>query len=250
MSAKIDQFFDPTVMRHYVPDYLPPTQYQKFVSSNKARMALIQAAQAASVMPMDNPAFEFRKLEDDEAAFKRQLDDAQKAAAYIEPRIDSIYRILKQGEPDRAKIVEPRWRAGFDLAMGRILAAKVRTESYNQMLAKAKQGIKGKTANANVFTIKPADEISVGSAIEKQARQARDYLERVVREHPNTPWAYLAAIDLNHPIGWKWEDRYDPPPPRAPQTPVVMVVAPAGNGGQPPATPPPPKPKPKRDVNL
>lgn len=211
MSAKIDQFFDPTVMRHYVPDYLPPTQYQHFVSSNKARLALIQAAQAAAVMPMDNTTFEFRKSEDDEAAFKRQLDEAQKAAAYIEPRIDAIYRILKQGEPDRAKIVEPRWRAGFDLAMGRVLAAKVRTESYNQMLAKAKQGIKGKTANANVFTIMPANEISVGSAIEKQARLAREYLERVVREHPNTPWAYLATIDLNHPIGWKWDDRYKAP---------------------------------------
>jgi hypothetical protein len=247
MSAWIEQFFDPNVMRAYVPDYVPPVMYQKLVADNKARQALVQAAQMASVMQMNNPTLEFYAVEGDESAIKRQLDEAQKAAAYLEPRIDAIYKTLKQGEPDRPKLTQPRWRAGYDLAMGRILAAKVRTEAYNLMLAKAKQGLKPQTPKANVFTIVAADEISVGSQHEKLARQAREYLERVVREHPNTPWGYVAAIELKEPIGWKWTDRYNPPPP--PPPPMVAV----NNGTPPPPAapaPPPPPPKPKREVAL
>ncbi len=73
---------------------------------------------------------------------KRALDEAQKAAAIIQPKIDILYSILKEGEKDRDKLVEPRWRAGFDLAYGRVLAVKVRTEAYNAMLARAKNGVK------------------------------------------------------------------------------------------------------------
>ncbi len=48
-----------------------------------------------------------------------------------------MYQIIRQGEKGSRETNEPsRWRAGFDLALGRILAVKVRTEAYNIMLAK------------------------------------------------------------------------------------------------------------------
>ena len=50
--------------------------------------------------------------------------------------------MLQQGEADREKETVMRWQAGYDLAMGRTLAAKVRTEGYNAMLAAAKRGLK------------------------------------------------------------------------------------------------------------
>jgi hypothetical protein len=34
------------------------------------------------------------------------------------------------------------------------------------------------------------------------------YLSRVVKEHEGTPWAMLAAKELENPIGFKWEESY------------------------------------------
>jgi hypothetical protein len=35
------------------------------------------------------------------------------------------------------------------------------------------------------------------------AIKARDFLNRVVKEHPSTPWAKAAERELASPIGWK-----------------------------------------------
>ena len=60
-------------------------------------------------------------------------------AAILQPRVDEICRGLSAGEADRDKLDEPRWQAGYDLAMGRALALKVRTDGYNAALAQAKR---------------------------------------------------------------------------------------------------------------
>lgn len=246
MSARINYFFDEAIMRSYAPNYLPNEQMQRLIASNKARAALVQAAQMSMVMPMDQPRRVFQKGED-EAAFKRLLDEAQKAAAVLEPKLNALYSVLKLGEPDRPKLTEARWQAGFDLSMGRVLAHKVRTEAYNAMLAKAKLGMKFQDPKNNTWELVPADEISVGSATEKQAKLAREYLNRAAQEHAGTPWALLAKTELETPIGWKWTERFTPPPapPRPPQ--------PNNNGnGTPRPQPPRPAapPKPVRQVKL
>ncbi|HVA45562.1 MAG TPA: vWA domain-containing protein [Pirellulales bacterium] len=205
MSARLDHFFDPSIMRTYQPDYVSVKEYEQKLAHNKARAALVKAAAQSQVQPMEHPKLEFPKA--DEASFKRVLDEAQQGAAKLGPKIDLIYQILKEGEKDRGKLTEPRWQAGYDLAMGRLLAVKVRTEAYNAMLAKAKGGLKFQKPDSDTFVLEPADEISVGSATEKMAKQAREYLERVRQQHAGTPWALLAERELKEPIGWKWGEK-------------------------------------------
>lgn len=205
MSARLDHFFDPAIMRNYQPDYVSIKEYEQRLQQNKARAALVQAARMSLINPMENPRLEFPKV--DEGALKRSLDEAQQVAAKIGPKLDALYQLLKQGEKDRAKLTAPRWQAGYDLALGRVIAIKVRTESYNAMLAKAKGGLKFEKPESDTYVLVPADEISVGSALEKLAKQAREYLERVKKEHPGTPWALLAEEELKEPIGWKWSEK-------------------------------------------
>jgi hypothetical protein len=205
MSARLDHFFDPTVMRTYQPDYVSVKEYEQKLAHNKARLALVKAATQSQLQPMESPRLEFPKT--DEAAFKRSLDEAQQVAAKLGPKVDMLFQILKEGEKDRSKLTEPRWQAGFDLAMGRVLAVKVRTEAYNAMLAKAKGGMKFNNPDSDTFLLQPADEISVGSALEKLAKQARENLDRVRRQHAGTPWALLAERELKEPIGWKWGEK-------------------------------------------
>lgn len=206
MSAHIEYFFDPSVMRDYRPDYVSLKEYDRLIKSNNARQALVQAAQFSHVTPMESPTTHFPKVS--EADLANKLSMAQRQAAVLEPKINQVYEVLKQGEPDRPKLTQPRWQAGYDLAMGRVLAVKVRTEAYNAMLAKAKQGMKFENPKNDTWDLQPADEISVGSALEKQAKQAKEYLQRVVDEHPGTPWAFFASRELAVPVGWKWVEAY------------------------------------------
>jgi len=241
MSSKLEHFFDPAVMRSYQPEYVSIREYEQKLRHNKARLALFEASKLALVGPMENPRLEFPK--EDEAGLKRLLDEAQLAAAKLGPKLDALYQTLKQGEKDRAKLTEPRWQAGFDLALGRVLANKVRTESYNMMLAKAKGGLKFEKPGSDTFVLVAANEISVGSATEKLAKQAREYLERVQAQHAGTPWGLLAEAELKEPIGWKWSEKSND------LAKKKMAMGGGGGNGAPPkdALKKLEKPKPKRE---
>jgi len=139
---------------------------------------------------------------------------------------------LLPGMEHRGKETTPRWQAGYDLAMGRVLAQKVRTETYNAMLAQAKRGMAFGDPKNNTWVLTPAAEISVGSRWQREAETAHQLLTTVVQNHPGTPWALLAQQELDTPIGWKWAEEFTAPdPPRRP--------GPAGNNN--------PNPRPPRD---
>ena len=192
------------------------------------------------VASFESPRLTFPKRS--EADLANLLTEAQKQAAKLEPKINTIYQRLKPGESDRDKESSPRWQVGYDLALGRVLAVKVRTESYNAMLAKAKRGLKFENERNDTWVLQHDNEISVGSQLQKLSDKSRTCLNRVVTEHPGTPWALLAERELSVPLGWKWTERY---------TGVNAPRESAGNN----SPPPPPRddrprmiarPKPKR----
>jgi hypothetical protein len=188
------------------------------VASNAAKQSLVTAAAATNLKPMVSPETVFPKKSEGELA--NLLSLAQRSAAVLQPRIDAIYRQLLRGIPDRESIEEERWKAGFDLAMGRILAIKVRTDAYNLMLARAKSGMQFQRPKSDTWVLRPNDVVNVGSRTEKFADQAREYLRRVIEDHPGTPWAFLAKRELGQPLGYAWDEIHtginDPPKPRPP----------------------------------
>ncbi|HEV3136583.1 MAG TPA: VWA domain-containing protein, partial [Pirellulales bacterium] len=226
LSAHLSHFFDREIMRTYKPDYVSIKEYRTLVAENKARAKLVEASQMSWVTPMERPDLNFPKVSDADLANK--LTNAQHAAAALAPKIDKLYEILQQGEKDRPRLTKPRWQAGYDLSMGRVMAVKVRTDGYNAMLAKAKNGMRFQDPKDDTWRLLPADEITVGSQLEKLAQQARTYLERVVREHPKTPWALLAENELKQPLGWKWTELY-----AGVNAPRQVAAAGGGNAGPP-----------------
>lgn len=244
-SAYLARFFDPEVMRKYRPQYVSLTEYQKQVHQNKARWALVQAATSSEELrPMENPVLRFVKPGEDEAPFVQALSAAQQAAAVLEPKINAIYQVLQQGEADRDKETVLRWQAGYDLAMGRTLAVKVRTETYNAMLAAAKRGLKFSNPKNNTWVLEPSDAVSVGSQYAKLAERARMYLKRVIQEHPDTPWAMLAQRELSQPLSWSWREAFtDLGPPPRPGPTVNVNNAPAMPVVERPQMLPPPPPR-------
>ncbi len=244
-SAYLSRFFDPEVMRRYRPDYVSENEYRRQISSNPTRYALVSAAHLSRVRPLEPPQLRFEKL--DEAQFANAVSRAQQAAAVLEPKLNLLYETLKKGELGRDREISPRWKAGFDLAMGRVLAAKIRAESYNAMLAQAKTKLKFKDEKNNTWILRPADQISTGSQAEKLAARAKSYLQRVVDEHADTPWGLLASRELQTPIGWQWTETFTQPPQPPPRRPPSNNNNNNNNIRRPNQNPPPVvQPKPRR----
>ncbi|WP_158545396.1 vWA domain-containing protein [Bremerella cremea] len=197
--------FSDEVMRKYPPQYLTEQAYQAMLAENKALDALDRAAGQGQVEAMAYPSSQFVVL--DEARLKNALDGAQRIAARLEPLVNAVYEPLAAGEKDRDKIQDKRWQASYDLALGRAAANKARVDGYNQMLAILKGGRKFEDPTHNTWKLEPADSLEeAGSRLEKMRLQAKQYLERVIKEHPDTPWAYFAERELEMPIGWKWAE--------------------------------------------
>jgi len=244
MSSQLRRFFDPDVMRDYQPDYVSAAMAEKLLTANRAKKALVEAARAVEISPMESPEMVFPRKDD--GALSQLLSDAQKAAARIQPRIDALAEQLKAGLPDRDAIKEKRWQAGYDLSLGRVLSLKARTDAYNTILAQAKSGMKFKDPKNDTWVLEESTDVSkVGSQTEKVSKQAVMLLERVVRDHPGTPWAFLAAEELRRPLGYTWGERY---------TGVNVPKASEGGNGGMPGTPADDKkrvldaPKPKRPL--
>lgn len=210
-AADLKYFFDPSVMAKYRPDYISPVDYQARVKESSLRTSLVTAAMQVAPT-LDRPQVRFVKR--DEASLVGDLTKAQQSAAKLEPTLLRLAAVLEPGMSSRESESTPRWRAGYDLAYGRVLAQKIRTETYNAMLAKLKRGMLFETPKNNTWIIEPADEISVGSKWEREAELAKELLTSVVNDHPGTPWAMLASAELKTPIGWRWKEEFTDLAPR------------------------------------
>ncbi len=237
LAAHFTAFFDPDAMRRYQPAYVTVQEYRRNVESSRCRRALVEAAQLTWASPLEDVQLRFPKR--DEAELAQLLSLAQRSAALLQPKLDLLCRTLQAGEDDRASELEPRWQAGFDLALGRALAAKVRADGYNMMLANVKQGQAFERPRSNTWILEPGDDVPA-SNLENLAATATESLERVMKDHPGTPWAMLARRELATPLGWRWDEGYTYLPPR---------VEPQGNNNRPPRRdrPRPPEGPQRRD---
>ena len=220
LSGYIKYFFSADTMQRYRPDYVSATEYMRLLDENAAKRSLVRAASLSWTRPMESPHRVFPKRS--EAELVAILSDAQQVSAkLVAGTLSQMVVELRRGEKDRDKIVRPRWQAGYDLAMGRALAAWVRAQGYNHMLARARRGMQFEDGRNDTWVIRPSREILSGSALKKQAADATDYLNRVIEEHPDTPWAMLARRELSEPLGWQWTETFTnvnpPPQPAVPQ---------------------------------
>lgn len=197
--------WDPQIMRQYAPDYRPGLEYRKQLQSNLAKQALIAAAQLAVNEPVPIPQRAFQANNDN--ILREQITEAQKPLAVLDYFLQRVHEALEVGEKHRDKLDTDRWRAQYDLAMGRILAMRVRAYGYNSLLAEMKSSPKRfEKDGSNQWMLQPSEKIEGGANVRKMHDKALLYLNRIIEEHPDTPWAFLAKIELSEPLGWEWRE--------------------------------------------
>src|SRR5690606_129402 len=197
--------FDMALMRGYAPDLRPLRTLEQEVKSHPAKSALVQAAMAGQVESVPTLQLAFRA--DNDTILRQQITEAQKPAADYKYHVDKLFAIMDPAQQSRDSLTSLRWRASFDLAMGRLLATRVRAYGYNVMLANMKSAPQTfQTEGSNIWQLVPSDAVDSGPAVRKAAEEAEKYLKRVINEHPNTPWFELARHELKQPLGWGWQE--------------------------------------------
>ncbi len=247
--------FDPQALKIFEPDYRfgTPQEYVNDVNRHRLRQAVMRAAELSTkYKPSSDPSLELRVTPQN---YLRQLSDAQKTAAETTYMIENILTAFPGNlEAEYQKETSPRWRANYNLTLGRLLALKVRAYEYNSACAQLKQlGSGDVETKSNHWNFKPSRKLGSGAGTRKVALEAERLLKRVIDDAPNTPWGLLAQRDLSIPMGFDVVQKFDPPPKRveqknAPAGPAKKQVRLANDPPkkkQPDKPPPPPAPPPK-----
>jgi hypothetical protein len=210
MSTNIQHFFDGQTMKKYPPDYRAIGIQIKEKDTNEAKTALVKICSADRI----DFARDFKSVFEatNQGEFVNQITEGQKGAVSLLAKVDSLYGVMKQGEKVAPFLKEPRWKASYYLAMGRLLASKTRLDAYNEILGNAKTGLKAKNKNTNRWVLEPSNDVGLlGTTLKKQSESAKKYLDTVAKEFPGTPWALVAEKELEIPLAYKWvESRYEP----------------------------------------
>ncbi|MFV1966578.1 MAG: hypothetical protein ACC628_14225, partial [Pirellulaceae bacterium] len=206
--------FEVHKMVPYHPDYVTPTEYTQRVTKNPMRLAVLRTAQISNEL-LSEPLqtlyysggiqFEIRGIKKDLDALSSMLDKSM-------GELGSVEKL-------RSKEMSRRWIAHYDLLMGRLFANQIRILSCSSLLEEMynkpkapKDGTKNawelvgdtKTALVNIEP-DPAKK-------DQPVELAREHLQRVIGDHPDTPWAYIAQRELEFPLIFHWQEAFMEPP--------------------------------------
>lgn len=197
--------FNPARMREYMPEYEPIRVLEGQIKQNPAMAALVETSRQTYLDSIPLPTLLFNAENDNQ--LRAELTEGQRRMVESEYWVDRMYRMLQQGADGRKNLGSARWRASYDLAMGRLLAMRVRLKGYNVMLAQMKSNPRPfEKPGSNEWRLIASAEIDTGPEFRKRAAEARELLKRVIDEHPNTPWEQLAVRELQQDMGWAWQE--------------------------------------------
>jgi RNA polymerase sigma factor (sigma-70 family) len=149
----------------------------------------------------------------DGAAFRQHLVERQKAVAQLLARSTDALEELEQAGPSRGR-ESKRWQANYDLVLARLRAqvallyeyqscqGRLRREDLPPRDPKVHKGWK-------LVKLEPTDMPRGDPDGKRQAAASRKLLDRLVREHPDTPWAEWAGAEQQVPLGLEWRPAED-----------------------------------------
>ncbi len=203
--------FDPQAMREYKPDWLSRPKYDEAVENNPIRKAVREAALITQQNNLPGmPSLVFPPV--DAPEFKEAMERNQALTARVQYTVDAALEPIAYVVKMRDRETSRRWQAHYDLIRGRLMAMKVRAYEYNMACARMKKDPRKFTKpDSNAWRLVPDTEIHASDKAAEAGKQAMNLLEKVVNEHPNTPWALLAQREKKDPLGFKWVETHVPP---------------------------------------
>ncbi len=221
VHEQLQRRFDALAMKEYEPLLVERREYAKLRDQSDFRKGLWDVILTLNPHIDDQLIIRWHHypLANEEFAVegKMQFDKALRAMTKINQQLEKLDRI----KPLRAQESEQRWRAAFDLLYAQLLAYRVREFQYLLAMDQhVKTDPKPKDPKSNYWdldytkTMLQPDETQVKRTkvdveeLEKQRTRALEMYDVVIKEHPDTPWAMVAAEERRLGFGMAFHDRF------------------------------------------
>lgn len=219
-----DRRFDLLDMREYLPDLSARIPYAKERDSSKFRK--VQWDVINVLNPHKDKELEIQEIHysADPAAFAQQGQRAFQQAVRSLQLFNEALRLLDSVKPLRAKEQSQRWRANYDLIHAQCKAYRVRLfqlllaldqHQKNKPVPRINNGVQNNHWNAVRQKIMlPPDPQQVKitkidlDELNKQMEESAKEFQAVVENHPRTPWAKRATVEMNMGYGIMFVDGY------------------------------------------
>lgn len=223
-GARENRKFEFLDMKQYEPNLIPRQEYEQARNASPFRSQIWNVI--LTLNPYQDEMLNIRELyypaEPDRfrSEAKTEFDKAVRGMQLA----DQASVILEKLAPLRAKEDSPRWRAAYDLLYAQCLAYRVRLFQFILALDQhAKSPPQFTNEKSNVWNvvrtpeILPPDKQQVEltrvdlKKLNQQEHRARELFERVVDEHPRTPWARRAQTELRWGFGMRFSEHFHDP---------------------------------------
>ena len=179
------------------PKGLPPG-YGKPASPSPLAPVL-DAARAALREHLSEPLPFAGATASSSADVKGEAQKAQEKAALAAGKLEGVLDDLKKAADDRAKEPSERTRADYDLMHAALHNHLARLKQYDAALAEVRKAPADKYPNG--IRIECTGPTPTDKTAAEAATAARKLLEKVIADHPNTPWAEVAQHERDAPLG-------------------------------------------------
>ena len=213
--------FDPQALKAFEPDYrfATPQEYINDANRHKLRQAVMRAAEVSLNYKVEKtPTLDLRVTPQN---YLRRLADAQKSAAETSYMVDNILLAFPGNfEPEYQKEISSRWRADYNLTLGRLLASQAAGSGIQLRLGAAQTAwLRRRGQQDEPLDLQTEQETGGRGGFEEVVGRRRgDLLKRTIDNATDTPWAFRQR-DLSIPFGFDVIQKYIPPPKPAERRP-------------------------------
>ncbi|MCA9247557.1 MAG: VWA domain-containing protein [Planctomycetales bacterium] len=214
-----DRRYELEAMRPYRPDLRSRTEVLKDRDTSILRRGVYQVIYdlnpyRAEIARWISMRVHFSR---DPNEFAKQVNvELAKAVEYFK-YLNRASQAIEALERERAKELSPRWQANIDLIHAQLLAYQVRLYEYGAYLEYFMKNVPEgvpvmKPPNKYLrWDIDVRKERLTGDQHLETIKRSQELFEKVIADHPGTPWAALAAQELRRGFGVRLVPTYHEP---------------------------------------
>jgi hypothetical protein len=137
---------------------------------------------------------------------KKQIHAEQRAPAQMIANLERALTALEKAGKDRDKEPSKRWQANYDLTAARLKGRLVVLYEYNNLLAQIRgDSLPPLTGGANGYVVGHRKKVQVPEgSVKTWVKEVGATWSKILREHPDTPWAVIARREQSTLLGLEW----------------------------------------------
>ncbi len=206
-------------MRPYLPDLISRSEYLARREANPLQQHLWKII--CDLNPYDPQHAPYVELPVtfpiEPQAFAQAAERAKAVAAQLVVYLEKAEQSMKDIADLRRREADPRWQANYDLMLAQLIAFRVRIFEYGAYLEAFQRTPKpitnplGPTRKTNYWGLGWRTELLTAEKHQSAMDEATRLFQKIISDHPGTPWAARAQWELNRGFGVELNEGYSDP---------------------------------------